>query len=366
MPDNSNGNTLALLALAAVSGMGPVRIKMIAARTGSLDEVFFWKPEDFARIPGFSIESGREIVRCLDRKKAEETVKWAEINHVTILGLTDRAYPSALLELYDPPPVLYVKGTLLEADYRAVAMVGSRRSTTYGRTAALTLARDLARNGITVISGMALGIDSAAHRGALDGGGRTIAILGSGVDCIYPPENKPLYREIIGQGAVISEFPPGSDPHPAHFPRRNRIISGTAQAVIVVEAGERSGALLTADYAIAQDRPLFAVPGNVTSRQSEGTNNLIKCGAKPITSINDLFSVLPNLRIDYIPRESKAPDDLTDDERKIYGRLSAEPVDLDSIVRCLDIPASEAASFLLSLELRGLVRQLSGKRFVVT
>jgi DNA processing protein len=350
----------------AIPGMGPVRIKAVVSHAETVRDVYSWKPEDFARIPGFSLETGREILRNLNRADAEKRLEWADRHDIEVICLADSGYPASLRDLYDPPAVLFIKGGLIDCDSRAVAMVGSRRSTEYGKTAAYSLARDLAQCGLTVVSGMALGIDSISHRGALENGGRTIAVLGSGIDRIYPPENKGLYEQIAAQGAVVSEFFPGTEPHPAHFPRRNRIISGLGQAVIVVEAGERSGALLTADYAIAQDRPLFAVPGNFTSKLSAGTNDLIKCGARPITGIEDLFSVLPRLRNDYIPPERIMPDDLTEDERKIYTRLSAEPIYLDTLVRMLDIPASEAVSYLLGLELRGLVRQLSGKRFVTT
>jgi DNA processing protein len=353
-----------VLALASLGKIGPVKIKMILARAENPLDLLDWDLADFEAISGISTGIASMIKEGLDLDYGLRLVEWADKNGFGIMTLADTEYPSTLRQLYDPPPFLFFKGEITEADNRAVAMVGSRNATDYGRTTAARIAGDLSRHGITVVSGMALGIDSTSHRSALEAGGRTIAVLGSGIDVIYPSPNKKLYHEISGQGAVISEFFPGTDPSPGHFPRRNRVIAGLSQAVIVVEAGEKSGALLTADLALAHDKRLFAVPGNLSSKMSSGTNDLIKSGANVLTSIDDIFSVLPVLKNDYIAPRKRAGDDLTTGENLVFESLSERPKQLDTLVRECRLSVSDAASYLLSLELRGLVRQLSGKRFI--
>jgi len=211
---------------------------------------------------------------------------------------------------------------------------------------------------------MAIGIDSTSHRAALEAGGRTMAVLGSGIDVIYPPSNKKLYHRIAEQGAVVSEFFPGTQPTPGNFPTRNRVIAGLSQGVVVVEAGEKSGALLTADLALSHNKKLFAVPGNLSSKLSAGTNELIKSGANVLTSVDDIFSVLPGLKNDYITPQRRPVEDLTSGECLVLEHLTAAPKQLDNLVRECGLAVSDAASYLLSLELRGMVRQLSGKRFI--
>ena len=353
-----------ILALASLGKIGPIKIKMMLAQVRHPAEILGWDIGRLQSIPGIGAELADRIKNNLDLDYGNRVVAWAGEKGYQVITFADADYPPPLRELYDPPPFLFVKGALEIGDYRAVAMVGSRNATEYGKTTAAQLAAELSRHGITVISGMAVGIDAACHRGALSGGGRTIAVLGSGIDVIYPRENKTLYGQIAEHGAVISEFLPGTDPNPGHFPRRNRLIAGLAQAVVVVEAGEKSGALLTADMALAYGKKLFALPGNVTSRLSSGTNELIKSGANILTSIDDIFSVLPGMRNDYIAPQKTVAVDLTEGEQLIFGHLSAAPVQLDTLMRECRLTVSDAASYLLSLELRGLVKQLSGKRFI--
>lgn len=246
-------------------------------------------------------------------------------------------------------------------------MVGARQSTFYGRQAAKILASGLAERGFTVVSGMARGIDAAAHGAVLEKGGKTVAVLGCGVDVLYPPEHRGLYDAIGRAGALISEFPMGTDPEPHHFPQRNRVISGLSLGVLVVEASLQSGALLTAQHALEQGREVFAVPGPITSGKSEGANRLIQQGAKLVQTVEDVVEELQtNLRGAPPPvrAPAQAPGDLPDEERAILDALAEEVVHVDALAAATGLPVGRALSALLSLELAGLVRQLPGKRFM--
>jgi DNA processing protein len=364
MINGNTDNTAVILALASLGKIGPIKIKIMLAQAEAPVDIIEWDMPKLTSIPGIGSELAERITRDLDIDQGRRLVEWAGKNGYDIVTLVDSDYPAPLRDLYDPPPFLFVKGSLVESDYRAVAMVGSRGATDYGRTTATRLADELSRHGVTIVSGMALGIDAASHRGALAAGGRTIAVLGSGIDVIYPRENRGLYAQIADNGAVISEFLPKTDPNPGHFPRRNRIIAGLSRAVIVIEAGEKSGALLTADMALVYGRELFAVPGNVSSKTSEGAHELLKAGANILTSVEDIFSVLPELKTGYIAPRKPVIEDLTEGERRVLEKLSSAPVQLDTLVRECGLTIGDAASFLLSLELRGLVKQLSGKRFI--
>jgi DNA processing protein len=364
MTGDNTDNTALILALASLGKIGPVKIKILLARAETPIDIMNWDTSRLAEIPGIGSELAARIKHELDLDFGKKLIDWADRSGYDIRTLVDDDYPAPLRDLYDPPPFLFVKGKLIESDYRAVAMVGSRGATDYGRTIAAGLAGDLSRHGVTIVSGMALGIDTASHRGALAAGGRTIAVLGSGIDVIYPRENRNLYAQIAENGAVVSEFLPKTTPIGGNFPRRNRIIAGLSRAVIVIEAGEKSGALLTADMALAYGRELFAVPGRVSSRTSAGAHELLKSGAHILTSADDVFSVLPELKNDYIAPRKPVVEDLTEGEKRILERLSSSPIQLDTLVRECRLTIGDAASFLLSLELRGLVKQLSGKRFI--
>lgn len=364
MTANNPDITALIMALASLAKIGPVKIKVLLARTENALEILDWDKSRFETVPGISSDIAERICQGLDLDYGRRHIEWAGKHGYRILTLVDAEYPPSLRQLYDPPPFLFCRGDLTEADGRAVAIVGSRNATDYGRAMAARIAGELSRHGVTIVSGMAVGVDSTSHRAALEAGGRTIAVLGSGIDVIYPPSNKRLYHRIAMQGAVVSEFFPGISPNPGHFPKRNRVIAGLSQAVIVVEAGEKSGALLTADLALAHNKKLFAVPGNLSSKLSAGTNDLIKSGANLLTSVEDIFSVLPELKNDYIGPQKKAGEDLTEGENLVLEHLTNIPKQLDSLVRECGLTVSDAASYLLSLELRGMVRQLSGKRFI--
>jgi DNA processing protein len=293
------------------------------------------------------------------------------INKVT---LTDGNYPGNLRNIYDPPQALYVKGSFDERDSVAVAIVGSRRASLYGVEMAEKFGRALALRGITVVSGMAVGIDSAAHRGALKAGGRTIAVMGSGHGHIYPPKNKELYDEISASGAVVTEYEEDVEPFAYNFPRRNRIISGLSLGVVVVEAAKNSGALITANFAAEQGRTVFAVPGKASSITSAGTNELIKDGAVLVQSADDVIDELSIKEIPHpgaVDRTAKIArmtkeyiyNSLTEDERKIYKTLSDEPAHIDDIVSLSGLDARGASKALLSLEIKKLITQMPGKHF---
>jgi len=295
------------------------------------------------------------------------------------ISINDAEYPKNLKTLHSPPKALYVNGSFREDDDFAVAIVGSRRASRYGIEMSEKLGFDLALRGVTVVSGMARGIDSAAHRGALKAKGRTIAVMGSGHDHIYPPENKKLYEEIVKSGAVVSEFENLMAPLAKNFPIRNRIISGLSIGLVVVEAAKNSGALITADFALEQGREVFAMPGKISSVTSEGTHALIKDGAKLVQSAEDITE---ELRLHEIKLEvgidkersekiSKKTtryvyNSLTDDEKKIYKILSDEPLYIDDVVEEANVELSKASKVLLGLELKRLIKELPGKQFVRT
>src|SRR5215470_1594323 len=300
--------------------------------------------------------------------------------------LGDASYPANLREISTPPERLYVRGALMDVDALAVAIVGSRTATSYGLAAAERLAAELAARGITVVSGLARGIDSAAHRGALRAGGRTIAVLGSGVDVIYPPENRRLAREIESHGAVLSQFAPGTRPLAGHFPARNRVIAGLSLGVVVVEAAERSGSLITAGLAGDLGREVMAVPGPVTSAQSVGAHRLIQDGAALVQTWDDVVGMLPLRWRDHIKDASttaavtaplastsaEQPNHLAHGQHaeghveanRILAVLTEEPTDIDGIIERSGMSPGRASAVLVTLELEGRIRQLEGKRFV--
>ncbi len=276
-------------------------------------------------------------------------------------------YP-ALLRQVPHPPFLYYIGSLDKIDRPAIAIVGSRRCTFYGREAAYKLAAELTENGMSIVSGMALGIDTAAHNGALDSNGYTVAVLGCGVDICYPPKNKELMEQIASYGAVVSEFVPGTNPLPAHFPQRNRIISALSLGTLVVEATAKSGALITADFALEQNREVFAVPGNIGSPYSRGSHRLIKEGARLVESAADILEeiyldVPENLETSQQLEMQFIETDLADEEKKLLNVIPYQPMHIDKIIQESKLKASEVTALLLSLELKKVIRQTPGKYF---
>jgi len=310
--------------------------------------------------------SGREEVAVAAGQELER----AEKSGIEIIAIDDPRYPVPLKNIHDPPNVLYVLGSPEALDCRAIAMVGSRAATHYGRSVAGRLAEGLAKQGFTIISGMALGIDTESHKGALAAGGRTIAVLGCGLDVIYPPSNHLLYKQITESGAVVSEYPLGTEPDNFRFPARNRIISGLSLGVVVVEATKRSGSLITANHALEQGREIFAVPGRIDSVKSTGSHALLQEGAKLVLNINDITEELaPALQIQ--PGADRSPaaenpsavEGLSPEEAKIYGFLDVYPNSIDEIVRSSGFTAQKVNELLLMLELKGVIESLPGKSY---
>lgn len=351
-------------ALKSVPLVGNVTFLRLLAHFGSAEAALKAGADELSRVKGLSAATVASIVSHDFREAAAAECERVSEAGVEVVDILSPRYPRLLMEIPDPPPYLYLRG-VLEGSETAVAIVGSRRASQYGLTTATRLARDLALQGVTVVSGMARGIDTAAHWGALKNGGRSVAILGCGIDVLYPPENGALYQALREGGALVSEFPMGTAPLAENFPRRNRIISALSRGVLVVEAGEASGSLITAQYALEQGREVFAVPGNVTMSGSRGVNRLIKDGAKLVERVED---ILEELGIE--PRAERAPEappsfPLDPQEAEIYALLSQGALQIDEIIIQSALTAGEVSATLLRLELKGAVTQLPGKRFAV-
>lgn len=282
-----------------------------------------------------------------------------------VLFPDDSDYPTNLTQIHTPPPLLFRLGQAISPDDKQIAIVGTRHATEAGRLFTHRLASDLAKAGIIVVSGMAEGIDSSAHRGALEGGGRTVAVWGTPLDRVFPAVNRKLAEQIREQGATYSEYFPGVEVNPANFSERNRIISGLSEGVVVVEAGRKSGALITAKHALDQGRELFAVPGHPHADKSIGTNDLVRMGARLLTGVNDIFDELPRLKGEVSARRFKQLPEFTEMERSLVDHLATGPQQIDQLCRKVSLPVSETMEYLLALELKGVVRELTGKRFTL-
>ena len=345
-----------------IKGIGAVRMQALINHFDDLESA--WKAPliDLAGA-GLSAKLIERIVQARQQVDLEKVWARIESQGIKILTWEDAAYPQRLKEIEQPPPVLYVRGEYLPDDLYAVAIVGTRRVTPYGRQITEELASYLAANGITVVSGLARGVDAIAHQTALKAGGRTIGVLGSGVDKIYPPEHRQLAQQMMGQGAIVSDYAPGTPPDASNFPPRNRIISGLSLAVVVVEAGETSGALITAEFAAEQGREIFAVPGSILAPQSKGTNKLIQKGALPLLSINDLMQALNLTRMgEHKAARKMIPADET--ERRVMSILSTEPLHVDEITNQTELPIEKVSATLALMELKGMVRQVGGMNYV--
>jgi DNA processing protein len=373
--DPANGpdpdsKTLDLLRLTLVPGVGPKTCRTLIEQFGSAREVLEARESALKEVPGVGSKLAEKIARASREVDAEAELALCRKMGVAILKADDEGYPPSLAEIPDPPSLLYVRGKIEPADLIAIALVGSRKCTPYGLRIAEKLATSLARVGLTVVSGLARGIDAAAHRGALNGGGRTLAVLANGLSEIYPPEHEELARDVAASGAIISESPMRQGPLAGLFPQRNRIISGLSLGVVVVEATPRSGSLSTAKHATDQNREVFAVPGPVDSLPSRGCHFLIRDGARLVETVDDILEELGPL-----VREVKArPEEpgirhpaelsLTDQERTLLGRLDDHPVSVDELIVGSGLTASQVMATLSVLEMRRLVRRQPGPRFV--
>lgn len=355
----------AWLILSSLPGVGDQRIAVLVQRLGGPREVIEATPRVIASILG---QEEPRVVRAMrdakDRQMAKqvETLREGDYRLYTIWN-TD--YPAGLRNIPSPPVLLYARGAFTPDDQRAVAVVGSRAATEYGKTVAYDLSRALAEVGLVVVSGLARGIDSYAHRAALDAGGRTVAVLGNGPDTAYPPENRKLMQEIADHGVVVSEFPPLTPPNPKHFPRRNRIIAALSMGVIVVQARETSGALITAQHALEQGKEVMAVPGPINARTSKGPHGLIKQGAALVEDLDDVLAALGEPLPARGPRASGGVvAKLDDDEEELVRELGTDPVHIDALCARTGQPSGQLLARLLQLELKGAVKQLAGKQFL--
>ncbi len=354
-----------LIILNMVEGLGSIRTQALLNHLGALDKIFKAKEKELIKLKEIGPKLGPKIIQSIKEIDLKEELELIKKHGVKVITFLDESYPKNLKNIYAPPMVLYVKGEILPQDDMAVAIVGSRLASFYGIQSAERLGFELASRGITVVSGLARGIDSSAHKGALKAKARTLAVLGSGIARIYPEEHKVLAQKISESGAVISEFPMLTIPERGNFPKRNRIISGLSLGVVVVEAAERSGALITSDCALEQGREVFAVPGKVDSVTSKGTHKLIKQGAKLAETADD---ILEELRLKIMAglkeNEHRLHAKLDKEETLIYTLLSSEPQHIDELSEESGIGVTDISRILLNLEIKKFTRQLPGKNFV--
>ncbi|MGD0278602.1 MAG: DNA-processing protein DprA [Smithella sp.] len=361
------------IALKSIPGIGNVTFSALMDKFGSGPAIFAAPVSHLKEVRGFSKEIATAVTSFKDWDNVKKEFELIDKNKVNIITYQDELYPRKLLNIYDRPPFIYVRGHLHEEDIN-IAIVGSRMASTYGKYTTERISRELALKGLTIVSGMARGIDSAAHRGAVEAHGKTIAVLGSGLDVIYPPENKNLFDDIIQNGAVISEFPLGTPPRPANFPTRNRIISGMSYGVVIVEAGVKSGSLITAGLALEQGREVFAVPGSIDAAGSRGTNKLIKQGAKLIENIDDILEeILPQIeqRTTLKPPLDSNFEDMTNNhaetlneaDQKIIDFITKSRIHVDDLISSTGLSSAYILSALTTMELKGIVTQHPGKFF---
>ncbi len=355
-----------ILALYSIPTIGPTRMRKLISCLDSPEAVLSASYRTLTQIEGIDAKTAQRIKNGPDQQFIDEQLKEIKKHDVSILTYWDKAYPERLKKIYDPPAFLLVKGDLGCLSEPAFAVVGTRHPSSYGKIVTEEFSIELIRNGFVIISGFARGIDSVAHRTALKRNGKTIAVLGNGIDQIYPAENRELYQQIMQKGLIISEYPMGTKPDAGNFPKRNRIISGISCGILVTEAGDKSGALITALYANDQNREVFAVPGTIKSARSTGTNRLIKTGAKLVQNFNDILEELDgqlNLKIRAGETEKPLPP-LNTREQKVLTLLEKEPIHIDQLAIRAELAPAEILSSLLQLELLGLIRQLAGKMFV--
>lgn len=355
------------VALNMVLGVGKTLFHRLVSVHGSPENVFRAPSRDIVRVEGVGQKIAAEISKFEVDKVAERELRLAEKSGTRILTVNCSEYPSLLRSIYDPPPVIYCRGKPLDKYSIPLAVVGSRVPTSYGKNVTDRLCRDLASWGICIVSGMARGIDTMAHRAALESGGNTVAVFGCGLENTYPPENASLKERIVEHGTIVSEFPMTMRPEKNNFPARNRLISGLSHGTLIVEAGEKSGALITAEFALEQGREVFAIPGNIYSPKSHGPNRLIKMGAKlvdgPTAIIEELgleakiVTQQTDLNFNEIP-------DLSIKEQRLISLLSYDERHIDSLIENSDLSPAEVSATLMQLELRGLIRQNEGKMFV--
>jgi len=368
------------LKLIRADGIGPTTFRKLIERFGSVDRALGASVSELAKIEGIGFKTGEQIAATRDKFDTTAELDLAEKLDVWLIHLNDKRYPPVLKQIYDPPPVLYIKGSLTRQDNLCISIVGARRCSIYGQEQSSRLAHFLASAGFTICSGMARGIDTAAHQGSLSANGRTIAVQGCGLADVYPPENKKLFELIAESGACISELPLQYEPLSENFPPRNRIIAGLALGTIVVEAGQHSGALITARAAMDNNREVMAVPGKIDSPLSKGCHQLIKQGAKLTETVEDVMEALGYIGQQLQDHVTAAKEEayenqagplfdasqlnLSDSEKRICDYLSKEPTHIDQIMADLDLEPGSINADLISLRLKGLIKQLPGNLFM--
>lgn len=361
-----NASLKYLIALTHFPKFGPVRIKKIQKHFNDAKYAF---NADISSLKKAGIEEkiAYEFIAARPTIVPDRIVEQLERENINVLSVNNEQYPKLLSKIYDPPQLLYYKGRLEKQDEFSLAVVGTRKYTNYGRQVAEQITKGLALSNITIVSGLALGIDSLSHNAALDAGGRTIAVLGSGIDkqSIYPSSNCFLAEKIIASGgAIVSEFPVGTPPLRHHFPQRNRIIAGLTLGTIVIEAGKKSGALITANHALEQNREVFAIPGSIYSDQSQGPNNLIKQGCNVVRSAEDIIETLDLMQVTtYIDNKKIIPE--TKEEELIVANITHEPMHVDELIRLTALDTSKINSTLVVMEMKGMVRNLGGMQYVL-
>ena len=358
-----------------VPGLGPRLTKALLEKFHSPEAVINASVQDLAQVPHLGFNTATKLFDSFKKYKTDQEIASMRIHGVKAIVINKPDYPSSLKSIWDPPPILFLKGEILPCDDKSIAIVGSRSCTEYGKRMARKLAKGLAHAGYTIVSGLARGIDAEAHRGALEVSGRTIAVLAGGLSKIYPPEHAGLAADITVKGAILSEAPMLQAPLPGMFPARNRIISGLSKAIILVEAAEKSGALVTAVHASEQGRPVLALPGSVESSASGGTNSLIRKGAVLIRDVDDVLQELkdwaPSFSQKLLPgieeaeKSSKIPDNLDEAEAQIWQALSENECNLDELIRASGQSAGIVAGKLLGMEMKRIIKRLPGSRFTI-
>ncbi len=354
------------IAFNRVSGIGPVSFKSLLDYFQD-DLAAAWQADSRELSQaGLTQKAIENVIKLRSTSTPQQELEKLERLRIHVITWKDKSYPPLLREIDDAPPVLYTYGKLTEADQFALAVVGTRNSTTYGRQVTERIVTELVKGQVTIVSGLALGIDTIAHTSALDGGGRTIAVLACGLDIIYPPMNRGLARRIVesGQGALITEYPLGIQPEGGNFPARNRIISGLSLGVLVAEAPPKSGALITASFALKQGREVFGIPGSILSNRSAGVNKLIQDGARPVMDVRDILEALNLFLIpQHVEMQAVLPDN--DEERKLLKLMSHEPCHVDELIRESELPTTTVTATLMMMELKGMIRQVGGMQYVL-
>lgn len=346
--------------LSSIPGVGSRRFIALIDYFKEPENIFNSSEEELIKCGLVPLNVVKQITTNRDIKKVDKYLNKVQEKNIKVYTIFDDNYPENLKNIYDPPPIIYVKGDLIKNDNHSIAIVGSRKATDYGMKAAQRISSELAALGITIVSGMALGIDTHAHRGAINGGGRTIAVFACGLNHVYPPSGLDLAMEIIKNGAIVSEYPIGAKALPASFPARNRIISGLSLGTIVIEAGEKSGSLITADFAAEQGREVFAVPGNIFSNNSKGTNSLIKNGAKLVENIEDILQEFSNLNLSWVTEKADKKNDVSNENSDILALIDENGKTIDEMIELSNKKANDILSEITILELRGLIYHING------